>query len=297
MAEQEPSTAKEQNQHSSFQEPKPDNISHHFVGVRGGNVSGSQSYKPHRDDGFPLRGEKYLPLWERILAWCRYANWYGPDWHRGRYAGRYYVNGHLQSRICLHNPHEGFEFSPATEQQLLEVEEAYGFSHPPLLRDLYLHVANGGFGPGTGLIGSSGGFCYWVHRGDVRYNALLKEKYLAEDGKEFCEQMWPELFSPIPFDLETYELSHHQPNLIYLVAGEWPTYFLNISQSEGDGYYYVHAKTGHVYLVDNGFNKVPIRDGQEVAYELHRQADSLEEWFERWLDGEMKDQFWCEADV
>ncbi|GHO48463.1 SMI1/KNR4 family protein [Ktedonospora formicarum] len=292
----------EQNMNSPFtREPINETTRRYLVNIGGeGRLDGGQSLRPRKDDGFPLRGDTSFPLWERILAWCRYANWFGPDYHKGRYAGHYYMDGHLQSRVCLHNPREGFEFAPVTEQELLHVEEAFGFVHPPLLRDLYLHIANGGFGPGTGLIGIPGGFCYWLWR-DLRYDRLMKEHLLEKctpiHGEGFCERTWPELFAPIPFDLEAYERSHHQPNRVSLVRGEWPTCFLNISESEGDGSYYVHAKTGHVYLVDNSFDKAPLRDGQEVVYELHRQADSLEEWFERWLNGELKDLFFHENDI
>jgi hypothetical protein len=41
---------------------------------------------------------------------------------------------------------------PATEDELLKAEELIGFPLPPLLRALYSEIANGGFGPGYGLI-------------------------------------------------------------------------------------------------------------------------------------------------
>jgi hypothetical protein len=41
-----------------------------------------------------------------------------------------------------------------------EVEEVIGYPLPPLLRRLYLQVANGGFGPQGGIIGVSG-YDYW----------------------------------------------------------------------------------------------------------------------------------------
>jgi hypothetical protein len=51
-----------------------------------------------------------------------------------------------------------FAFPPATEEQLHETEEALGFPLPPLLRLLYTRIANGGFGPGYGIIGAIDGF-------------------------------------------------------------------------------------------------------------------------------------------
>jgi hypothetical protein len=41
---------------------------------------------------------------------------------------------------------------PATPEQLATVESTMGVKFPTLLRRLYLEVANGGFGPGTGII-------------------------------------------------------------------------------------------------------------------------------------------------
>lgn len=42
---------------------------------------------------------------------------------------------------------------PATEEQVAAAEQTLGFQLPPLLRELYLKVGNGGFGPGYGLYG------------------------------------------------------------------------------------------------------------------------------------------------
>jgi hypothetical protein len=46
---------------------------------------------------------------------------------------------------------------PATSEAVAEAEEVIGFPLPPLLRRLYLEVANGGFGPHKGILGVRGG--------------------------------------------------------------------------------------------------------------------------------------------
>ncbi|SCF56517.1 SMI1/KNR4 family protein [Streptomyces sp. Ncost-T10-10d] len=46
---------------------------------------------------------------------------------------------------------------PATPEAVAEAEEVIGFLLPPLLRRLYIEVANGGFGPGEGILGVRGG--------------------------------------------------------------------------------------------------------------------------------------------
>lgn len=48
-------------------------------------------------------------------------------------------------------------FPPASEDVLAEAESTLGFKIPPLLRLIYANVANGGFGPGYGIIGVKGG--------------------------------------------------------------------------------------------------------------------------------------------
>jgi hypothetical protein len=45
----------------------------------------------------------------------------------------------------------------ASEEQLVAAERRVDFALPPLLRRLYAEVANGGFGPGLGLLGVRGG--------------------------------------------------------------------------------------------------------------------------------------------
>ena len=47
---------------------------------------------------------------------------------------------------------------PATPQALDATEARMSIAFPPLLRRLYVEVANGGFGPGSGIIGIEGGW-------------------------------------------------------------------------------------------------------------------------------------------
>ncbi|MFJ3642733.1 SMI1/KNR4 family protein [Streptomyces sp. NPDC090108] len=46
---------------------------------------------------------------------------------------------------------------PATPEAVAAAEKTIGFPVPPLLRRLYLEVANGGFGPAEGILGVRGG--------------------------------------------------------------------------------------------------------------------------------------------
>ncbi|MGW0509085.1 SMI1/KNR4 family protein [Streptomyces olivaceoviridis] len=47
--------------------------------------------------------------------------------------------------------------APAPPAAVTEAEQTIGFPLPPLLRRLYLEVANGGFGPDEGILGVRGG--------------------------------------------------------------------------------------------------------------------------------------------
>jgi hypothetical protein len=129
-------------------------------------------------------------LCQRILERCHQQRWYGPDIPMGGAIGIFYENGNLCSREITHDPRTGFAVPKASEAQLQMTEEVMGFAHPPLLRTLYLQVANGGFGPDTGLIGALGGLCYWVQRPSLCRN----------DEKESRGELWRSVLpQPFPF--------------------------------------------------------------------------------------------------
>jgi hypothetical protein len=230
--------------------------------------------------------DRYASLCERILAHCRQKNWYGSDLPMQGCIGAYYEQGTLQSRMLTHNARTGFEFPPVTEEQLRRTEDTMGFAHPPLLRTLYLQLANGGFGPGNGITGAFGGYCYWVER-DVRYNEIQRESYLRKYGPKVYAD-GSHFFEEGSFDLEQYEQRYDDPKLIHLGPHAWPTHFLHLCGWGCTESSYLHGKSGRVYLVSP-------EDGVTVESEegftlLYRQADSLEEWLERWLQGE--EQTW-----
>ena len=60
-------------------------------------------------------------------------------------------------QLSMETPADNPLPAPATPEQLSEAERRLGVELPPLLRRLYLEVANGGFGPGSGLVGVVGG--------------------------------------------------------------------------------------------------------------------------------------------
>jgi len=64
---------------------------------------------------------------------------------------------------------------PATPREVEWIEQELGFGLPTLLRRIYLEVANGGFGPGFGILGiSSNGAT--DENGNTSVSLYLKEK-------------------------------------------------------------------------------------------------------------------------
>lgn len=238
-----------------------------------------------------MSSDQYTELCKRIVIACRQKNWYGPDNLLPDVHDEVYEDEAYHLHTPLYDIHTGFAFAPATEEQLRKTEEVMGFAHPPLLRALYLQVANGGFGPGTGLIGAFGGYCTDL-RYDPRYLHLTKEHLLKQFGEAFCRESYPNLFNPVPFDLEQHEKRYGNPGLIRLSEREWPTFFLQLCTVWYEAAYYLHVKSGRVYLAEAGEGET--LSGEEAFTNLYRQSDSLEEWLERWLAGEMEPQYYTE---
>ena len=145
-----------------------------------------------------------------------------------------------------------FEFAPATEGQLQETEATLGFPLPPVLRALYSQVANGGFGPGGGLLGTVGG-------------ATDQGPYtLACSYQSKRENL-------TLFDLESVEIP--QATGFTFAYSRWPRYLLEIC-SWGCGVYIgLDSVTGQVFRLG------PL----EGEYRLTPLAASLEDWLFLWI--------------
>lgn len=82
--------------------------------------------------------------------------------------------------------------APASTDELRAAEDRLGFSLPPLLAAVYIRVANGGIGPGYGLIGLPGGFA--DDQGDSVVS--LYEAYRMRDPED-PTWAWPRGLLPI----------------------------------------------------------------------------------------------------
>jgi hypothetical protein len=81
---------------------------------------------------------------------------------------------------------------PAIQHELAVDEATLGFSLPPLLKQIYLEVGNGGFGPGYGLLGMSNGA-----RDDLGRTAPEKYWLFKQGDPDDAAWSWPEALLPI----------------------------------------------------------------------------------------------------
>src|SRR5262245_42422182 len=83
--------------------------------------------------------------------------------------------------------------SPVTTSEAIAVDEQdLGFSLPPLLKGLYLTIGNGGWGPGYGLLGLTGGA-----PDDVGNTALSSYRSRRSWTYSNPSERWPEKLIPI----------------------------------------------------------------------------------------------------
>jgi SMI1 / KNR4 family (SUKH-1) len=139
-------------------------------------------------------------------------------------------------------------YSPATADQVARTEALLGFALPPLLRDLYMLVANGGFGPGYGLLGLEHGAPYYAGSKKLDIVALY-QSFLHQPTRN---EPWGEKLLPICHWGCTYYS------------------YLDCSLPQAPVMAFDENSHGH--------------GPWGCAFSLH--AHSFEEWMQRWADGE-----------
>jgi len=151
-------------------------------------------------------------------------------------------------RLLTYNSFAAPKLYPvAGDRDITSAEAQLGFTLPLLLKDIYLHVANGGFGPGYGLLGIHGGAYEPI--GDKQYTMLDLYKAFRNRRKN---PPWPDFLLPIAYwGCEIYSCVDCQ-------LSEAPVFAFDPNR-HGDGPWRCDCR-------------------------LH--ANSLTEWLRRWLDGE-----------
>lgn len=210
---------------------------------------------------------------------------------------RWYVHSR-RSFIALKKKHPGqipwIAFPPATEKQILKTEQQLRFALPPLLRLLYTRVANGGFGPGYGIIGAIGGFsftgsggkdivegyrwqidgCKLVHLED--YEMLTWEQYIEQQRiRRAAKGRADESFIQTEWSVDEQE-EMDKPCFYQLPYEVWPERLVTLCDWGCAITTHLDTQTEHIYQGTGG----------DQHYLLRFVASSLQEWLERWLAGE-----------
>lgn len=121
---------------------------------------------------------------------------------------------------------DGSRFSPARPADPADidlVEEELGFGLPNLLKKLYVDLGNGGFGPGYGVIGLSGGHT------DRGHDLVSLYKELREDDSGDPTYQWPAGVVPI---------CHHGCGLyscVHCLEDNMPVYWWTCDEFSDDG--------------------------------------------------------------
>jgi hypothetical protein len=100
------------------------------------------------------------------------------------------MESNIIERIAAHIGSGGVRLPVASEAVVGAAEATLGLGIPKLLRSIYLNVANGGFGPGYGIIGVGGG-----HRSNL--GTLVETFTEIKRGADYLGLRWnPQL---LPF--------------------------------------------------------------------------------------------------
>lgn len=160
-------------------------------------------------------------------------------------------------------------YPPATAEQVQATEQTLGFPLPPLLRACYLQVSNGGFGPGDGVMGVIGGF--EDNRGNLLEAYLARKTSYRSIELAECEKQAYEINPQVvPFKLVSNRGLLPPP-------GTWPSSLLEFYHHGCGDFSSIDLQTGRIFVGGN--------------FPLWYEANSFEEWLERWL----ADEFYAPA--
>lgn len=164
--------------------------------------------------------------------------------------------------------------STSYRRQIQETEQQLGFPLPPLLRLLYTEIANGGFGPGLGIVGTPGGFRMTNPRFDDPDLDIVQS--YRQEISEAQTLIHLEDYEKIPCTLNVWyklgnvmEQRETQSYRYELPDHAWPEYVLPLCY---------HGCTCFTYI--------DVMSGRLFNERMECVAASLEEWFENGLAGE-----------
>jgi hypothetical protein len=175
----------------------------------------------------------------------------------------------LTTSITRFSPRRVELFPPASELVVEDSETRLEFRLPPLLRELYTQVANGGFGPGYGIFGLEGGYAdAMITMGEE--GGTLLDWYYAYRG---TDRRMPELGSQLAKDASSILFIDPDPE-----SGNW-TWFDKLLPIS-------HHGDWQLSCIDCSSPIYPVLhfDGQQSI--LRRVCPTFGAWIDAWLTGE-----------
>jgi hypothetical protein len=163
-------------------------------------------------------------------------------------------------------------FPPTTMAVVDAAETKMGLGFPPLLRELYTHVGNGGFGPGYGIFGLEGGYTDpQIINPDAMSNSqggTLVEWYFTYRGTdnkipELKHEFNPESKSTLFIDPEPSPKTWNWFDKLVPISnhGDWQLSCIDCSKPTFPVWFY---------------------EGQQC--DLKPESHSFDEWIENWLN-------------
>jgi hypothetical protein len=210
----------------------------------------------------------FSELLERIREHCQKQGWYGPD------ADGPYSIGHSFVRVVDPETGQeqwvdrrygieaaGFQHPVATEDDVRSTEKLLRFPLPPVLRELYTKVANGGFGPGYGIVGARGGHPSIGPR-MYRTGWRLPQRAVA---------------------------SLRDSSGQYLECDRLPDSLMQLCHWGRGMFSELDLRTGYVYLTFAvELHEIADEGESPTGWGIQYQASSVVEWLELWLTGELE---------
>lgn len=195
-------------------------------------------------------------LFARIRERCRQRYWYGPDSEEDWSGLCATADGEVFYDDLPERMRTGFVRPPLTEQQMQACEAQLGFSLPPLLRGLYMRVADGGFGPAGGIDG-------------------LRDEPDDEWGGLVTGYSWLKKHHRL-VSLTDLKKRATPDQMINLPGYLWPERLLRLCNWGCGNFSYIDARTEQI---------VYFTPGLECNWLFDYTHASLRDWLEDWLAG------------
>lgn len=157
-------------------------------------------------------------------------------------------------------------YPPASLREIQEVEASIGFTLPPLIREIFLQVGNGGFGPGYGIAGLLTGY---------KANYLSFVEYI-NDHPKFMDHLQESMESTrtAPTDLTEYN-QREKKNY-----EKW----VQLGLHQGLVIEYCNWGCAVGTIINGNMPHLPVYSRDGIFIKEHS-SKTLRQWWQDWLDG------------